>query len=93
MSEYVIGQSATVTGKVTKADEDEKTGTVTVTVVIEPSGYVYQEYPKTIEPGVIATSAEHEAEIKAAPKKAADAAAKADKDKAAKDAAAKKADK
>jgi hypothetical protein len=47
------------------------------------SDYVFQEYPKAIEPGVIATSPEHEAEIKAAPKKAADAAAKAQATKAA----------
>lgn len=52
--------------------------------------YVYQEYPKMTESGIVATSAEHEAELKAAPKKAEDAAAK---DKAAKDKAAKEHDK
>ena len=46
------------------------------------SDYVYQEYPKAIEPGVIATSEAHEAELKAAPKKAEEAAAKAEVKKA-----------
>ena len=77
--EYVVGSDVTVTGRVTASTSDPVKGD---SVTVHVAAPVFHEYPKMIEPGVIANSRQHEAELKSAPEQAKRAAEQAAKDKA-----------